>query len=395
LTGKAVAAEYLGQMLMRGTENMTRQQISDELDNYRTRMSASGSPGNLSISIQTTRENLVRVMGIMEEVLRRPTFPAEELELIREEQISGIGQQLTEPTAIASNAVQKKISPYSAEDPRFVASMQEELERAKAVTVDQVRDVYNQMVGASVGELTIVGDFDADKVLPVVDRITNGWKSNVAFERLSREAVSNETGTFEQINTPDKANAAYFAALTIPISDDHPDYPALAVGNFILGANGLSSRLGNRIRQKDGLSYTVQSNLQAASGDPRAVFYIFAISNPDNAQKVHLAVQEELDRLLKDGITAEELEDARKGYLQQQEVRRTSDRSLASMLESLSFYDRDLSFVGDFESKVAALTVEDVNSALRKHIQPQRLYTVSAGDFAKGPAAADAPAAGN
>ena len=383
MKNNATAAEYLPSLLMRGTENMSRQQINDELDNYRAQMRVSGDAGNLTISLQTKRENLVPVLGILEEVLRKPSFPAEELEFIREEQIAAAGQQMTEPTAIASRIVQRKISRYAPEDPRYVPTMEEDLQRTREVTIDQIKSLYKELIGAGVGELTIIGDFDPQQVQPVVDRITAGWKSEVPFERLVRESVENETGDFEQVNTPDKANAAYFAGMTLAMRDDDADYPALAIGNFILGGGGLSSRLADRVRQKEGLSYTVQSSLQTSAVDQRSVFYIFAISNPENANKVHVAVQDELSKLITNGITEKELEDAKKGFLQQQEVRRTSDRGLASLLESYAFIGRDMKFMSDFEEKVKSLTVDQVNAALKKHIKPERLYIVSAGDFAK------------
>jgi len=170
------------------------------------------------------------------------------------------------------------------------------------------------------------------------------------------------------------------------MKDSHPDYPALAIGNFVLGAGGLSSRLADRVRQQDGLSYTVQSNLQASAVDERTSFYIFAISNPANSAKLHEAIQEELKRLMADGITQEELDQAKEGYLQSQQVSRTDENSLIPMLEAYAFIGRDMKYVADFESKIRMLTVENVNAALRKHLKPERLFIVSAGDFESLPA---------
>ena len=381
LKGLAVAAELMPQMLNRGSENMTRQQISDELNNYRARMGVSGAPGTLSVSVQTSRENLVPVLRIVEEVLRHPVFPAEELEIIREEQIAGINQQSSDPVSLAMTAISQKLSPYPTDDPRYVPSPKEEAERVKAVTVEQVKDVYARLVSSAVGELTIVGDFDPEQVVPTVDKLTSDWKSDVAFERLAKDSVNNETGSMEKIETPDKANAAYVAAMTIPMRDSDPDYAALSIGNFILGSSGLSSRLGDRVRQKDGLSYSVQSSLQPSAVDQRTTFFLFAISNPANAPKVHDAIQDELQKLIRDGITQEELDAAKAGYLQEQQVQRTEDRAIATTLESYAFIGRDMKYVADFEEKISKLTVDDVNTAIRKHIDPKRLYIVSAGDF--------------
>jgi zinc protease len=331
--------------------------------------------------VQTSRENVAKVLEIVKEVMKHPLFPKEELEIIREEQIAQINQQMSDPIALAMTNVSRKISPYPVDDPRYVPTMDEEAERVKAVTVEQIKDVYSHMLSSAVGELTIVGDFDPELVLPAVDEFTTGWSSDVKFERLARVSVNNEKGDREQILTPDKPNAAYIAAMTIPMRDDHPDYAALSIGNFVLGSSGLSSRLGDRLRQKEGLSYSVQSSLQPSAVDERTTFFLFAISNPDNAPKVHEAIQDELKKLLENGITAEELEAAKAGYLQEQQVQRTEDRAIVQTLESYAFIGRDMKFVAEFEDKISKLTVEEVNAALKKHIDPQRLFIVQAGDF--------------
>jgi len=381
LDGLAVAAKMLPQLLDRGTENFTRQQISDELNNYRADMSVSGDAGNLSVTVQTNRENLVPVLGVVREILRKPKLPAEELELIREDMLSGMANRVSDPVAIAMNTVTRKMAPYEAADPRYIPELKEDLERVKGVTIEQIQDIYGRLIGASVGELTVIGDFDKDLVVPAVEEFTKGWKSVVPFERIPRVSVNNEVGDFTKINTPDKANAAYFAAMTLPMKDSHPDYPALAIGNFVLGSGGLSSRLADRVRQKDGLSYTVQSNLAPSAVDERTSFYIFAISNPENSTKLHEAIQEELKRLVDAGITQEELDQAKEGYLQSQQVTRTEEMSLIPLLEAYAFIGRDMNYVADYETKIRNLTVEDVNAALKKHIKPERLFIVSAGDF--------------
>lgn len=381
LNGLATAAKLLPKLLDRGTENLTRQQISDELNNYRAEMHISGEAGNLSVTVQTNRGNLVPVLGIVHEILRRPKLPAEELELIREELLSNAAERVSDPVAIATNTVTRKLAPYEINDPRYIAELREDMERTRTVTIEQVQEVYQRLVGAAVGELTIIGDFDKDPVLLASEMLTQDWVSNVAFERIPRISVNNSIGDFVQIETPDKANAAYFAAMTLPMKDSDADYPALAIGNFILGSGGLSSRLADRVRQKDGLSYTVQSNLQPSAVDERTSFYVFAISNPANAGKLRDAIAEEIKRLVSDGITQEELDQAKDGYLQSLQVARTDENSLIPMLEAYAFIGRDMKYVADFESKIRNLTVEDVNAAIKKHLNPARLFIAAAGDF--------------
>ena len=163
--------------------------------------------------------------------------------------------------------------------------------------------------------------------------------------------------------------------------DDDPDYPALVMGNYMFGGGTLSSRLGNRIRQKEGLSYGVTSSLSVSSQDQRAGFTITAIVNPQNLARLQQCALEELDRLLRDGVTAEELDRAREGYLQALKVGRASDSALAGTLGSLRHLDRTMLWEADLEKKIAALTPEQVKSALNRHIDPKKLVVVAAGDF--------------
>ena len=380
--GKAPVARVMGSMMMRGTANLSRQEIKEALDRYRAELSVSGSPGELAVSLKTVRGNLAPVLELVKEILRTPSFPRDELELLKESRLASAEQRLTDPTSIASNTVQRKVSVYDADDPRYIPSLTEEIERIKSVTIEQVKELYASALAAQHGELTVAGDFSADEIIPIVDDFTKGWEADVDYKRIPAKAVENEKGDQQKVNTPDKAQATFFAAMTLPLRNDHPDYAALTLGNYILGGGALSSRLGNRVRQDEGLSYGVASSFQASAIDERSIFYIYAIVNPDNADKLNEVIHEEVNKLLKDGITEEELTSMKQGFLQDQERRRTEDATLVRLMGTHLLTGRTMQFTADFEETFSKLTVDDVNNALRSHIKPERLYVVIAGDFA-------------
>lgn len=391
LNGLGTAAELLPALIDRGTQTRNRQQIADAFNQYRARVSFSGGPGSLTAIIQTTRENLPAVFAVVADVLRNPVFPDHELEIIREEQIAAISQQASSPEFLAFTHAFRRIAPFAPDDPRYEALPEEQIERLKAITSEQIRGIHREMISAVGSDVTVIGDFDTDVMQRALTDFSSGWKSAVPFERIPRVHVANVKGSVESFSTPDKANAAYVAMMTLPLRDDHPDYPAIAIGNFILGSGGLSSRLGDRVRQQEGLSYAIQSDLQPSIIDERSAFLIFAISNPENAPKVSAAIQEELQRLLRDGITAAELEAAKSGYLQEQQVSRSSEPMLAMLIEGYSFAGRKILFLEQQELAISRLTVDDVNVALRKHLQPERLFVVQAGDFPAAPAKPQPP----
>ncbi len=207
------------------------------------------------------------------------------------------------------------------------------------------------------------------------------------YARIENPLTGNVAGSQHRIVTPDKANATYNAGLQFAVRDDDPDYPALVITNFIFGGGSLASRLGNRVRQQEGLSYSVGSSFSASSFDRRAGLSMMAICNPQNIGRVETAMREELDRLLRDGVTKEELELAKQGYLQAQKVRLASDSAIAGLLSELNHTGRTMAYREQLEKQIEALTTEQILAAARKHFDPKKLVIVTAGDF-------DAKAAG-
>ena len=161
-----------------------------------------------------------------------------------------------------------------------------------------------------------------------------------------------------------------------------PDYPAMLMGNYLLGGSS-TSRLFDKLRQKDGLCYGCGSQLSADPQDPYALFLMFAICNPENMDKVDKGAVGELTLLLTKGITREELEAGKTAYLEDRKVGRGDDGSLAGTLRSGLYLGRTFQYQADLEKKLAALTVEDVNRAMTAHLQASRLVIVRAGDFNK------------
>jgi zinc protease len=339
----------------------------------------------LTFSIQAKKETLPAVIDILGQVLREPLLPSEDFDVLKNERLAMLESMRTEPGMLAPRELQRELNTYSKDDVRYVATVEESIERMKQAQYDQVKQLYKQYLGSQAGELTIVGDFDTNACLPVLERALKGWRADKPYTRIAMPLTTEAKGGEHEIRTPDKANATYTAGLMFPMRDDDPAYPALVMGNYILGAGTLSSRLGDRIRQKEGLSYGVSSSLTVSSMDKRAGLMMTAICNPQNIGKVQKAAQEELERLLRDGVTADELEKAKQGFLQAQKVARANDSMLAGMLSNLRYLGRTMAYEAEVEKKIAGLTPEQVNSALRKYVDPKKLVIVTAGDFEAKP----------
>jgi len=387
LKGLIDAADFLQPLMLRGgTKNLSRQQVKDELDKNFARISGGrgpSGPGSMTFVIQTRRANLAAVLEILRQILREPLLPESEFQVIKTEGVTQLESNRSEPTALASNRVARQLSNYPPDDVRYVATLDENIRRTKDATIEQVRKVYNEFLGAEHGEMAIVGDFEPSEALSALNRTFEGWKASQSYERIERPAQSDIKPIKESIETPDKENAVYFAATIFPMKDDAPDYPATAMGNFILGGGSLSSRIADRLRGKGGLSYSAGSMFNANALDPRATIQVFAIYNPMNLDKVVTGVDEEVARILKDGVAEDELKKARDGFLRQLEIGRTEDGGLASSLASNLFIGRTMQFQADLEKAVKGLDVAAVNAALRTHLDPKNLSVVTAGDFKK------------
>jgi zinc protease len=383
LQGLATACRLLPDLMIRGTKTLTHQQIQDELDRLKANLHVSGAAGESTFVIQTRRETLPDVLKLLGKILREATLPESELDILKRSELTDLENALTEPRDLAFNGVRRHLAPYQKGDPRYVATPREAIEMLKAVSAEDLHKLYSEQLGGTHGELAIVGDFDMAQTVPILDGILNGWKAALPYAHISRDFKGLSSGGFEQIETPDKANAVYMAALAFPMRDDDSDYAPLALGDFILGNGSLSSRLGDRVREKEGLSYGVTSVLGASAQDQRTSMTIFAICNPINMEKVRTAIGQELARLLDKGIPADELKGAKKGYLDQEQLGRTRDGALASMLCENLNVGRTMKYYSDLEKRIASLTSDEIISVMRRRIDPKRLFIVTAGDFSK------------
>jgi zinc protease len=345
----------------------------------------------VNVSLQTTKENLIPSVNLVTEILRTAAFSQQEFEKLREEELSDIEQQKSEPRSIANNLYDHALKPYPKDDFRYVMTFDEQVAAIKELKVEDLKSFYDRYYTSTHASLAVVGDFDEQPLLTALHSMLDKWVAPVLYDR-AKSVYFDVASTNTKVNAPDKANAMMLCGFNMEIRDDDPDYPALVLGNYMLGGGFLNSRLATRIRQKEGISYGVGSFMQVDPLDKTGSFGSYAIYNPDNSDRLIAAYKDEIDKMQKDGFTEAELKDAITGYLQGQNVTRAQDRSLAGKLSTNLFLNRTMKWDADLESKIAALKVEDVNAAMRKWIKPEKITFVQAGDFErKAGGKADAP----
>ena len=374
LFGKGVTQPLTWMMLMRGTSRYSRAELADAFD----KLKITGYPNQF----ETTREHLPEALKLVAHVLKEPSFPETEFEQLRQQTLVGMEAGRNEPQSVATRTLAQRFNRYPRGDVRYAGTLDELIEDTKAVRLADVKAFHREFYGTHPAEMAIVGDFDAATIAPLVDTLFGAWRAPQPTAPVL-SSFADVAPTSSSLNTPDKENGFYIARVNLDLNIEDADYPALMLANYIFGEGGLKSRLMDRIRQKDGLSYGGGSDLSAGTLDRDGNFSISAIAAPQNLAKLDAAIRAELVRAVKDGFTTEELAGARSGLMQQRLQNRTNDAALASGWTSYLYRDKTFLWSLELEQKLGAVTLPQLNAAFRKAIDPAKLSVVMAGDQSK------------
>ena len=387
LTGKNAAAQLTAELLMRGTKDKSRQQLQDAIQALNAtirvggggRGAGSGLAG-VSGSIRTTADNLIPAMRLMAEILQQPAFPEADFDQIRQQAITALQRGKTEPGTLASEMLQANLSPFPRTDVRHVRTIDEQIEDLKKVTLDDVKSFYQQFYGASHGDIVAVGPLKTDEVQKASAELFGSWKSASPYTRIDSKYLK-VTPIDKKIEAPDKENAQFYAGLRIQMHDIDPDYAAMVMANYMMGGD-ITSRLSDRIRNHEGLSYSVGSSFSAPADGDAALFSASVISNPTNSPKVEASFRDELRKTLADGFTQKELDTAKAAIRDSRILGRSGDTAILGLIMVRAEVDRTLDWDTQMDQKLAALTLAQVNDAFRRHVSND-VSVVQAGDFKK------------
>ncbi len=373
--GRNTACTLAGEMLMRGTKKRSRAELREAFELLQATVSVSASGATL----ETRREHLGEALGLVAEVLREPAFPASEFEELKRSALTSAQAELSDPAAIASQQLRRHLHPYPKGHWHYEQSIEERVASLEAVTLEQARACHAELIGGTGADIAVVGDFDAAGTAALLERLFGGWKNPVPYARIAKRYFD-RPALERAFATPDKANAVLRAGLNLRLDDTHPDFPALVLANHLLGGSS-TARLPERIREKEGLSYSTYTWFSASPLDPVANFWVSAIFAPQNKARVERAVREELERALRDGFTEAEVAAAKKGLLESRRLARTQDGALVARLAHYLYLERTFAWDIDFERRIAALTPGELRAALRRHLDLARLAVTMAGDF--------------
>ncbi len=380
-TGKRLAASAIDDMLARGTKKHTFQQLKDQWDLLEAQVGFTSQPGAVDVSIQTTRDNFPAVLALVDEVLRESTFPQDQFDIMVKENVTALEDSKSDPQAQAFTTVSRTVAPYPKTHPLYTPSTQEQIDDLKKLKVGELKK-WPAMFGMSNATLAILGDVDPGATKAWVEKTWGAWKSPKPWKRIERKFFPS-TAQDVVLDFPDKASALIASVHSVDMKDDDADAPAMMAANYALGGGGFVSRLTTRLRQKDGLSYFAFSAFQLVPLDATGVFVAGGAMNPENVKKGRAALDEEITKFATSGITAEELDGAKKGLAAGFERNLSNDGNILGMLADGTYLDRRMDYWQKQQAAIQALTVDAVNAAVKKRLKPTTLIKINAGDKKK------------
>lgn len=384
LMNKGLAARYTAEMLNKGTTTKSRQDIVDQLSALKSSISFSGSNGRVSAYINSTEENLMETLALMTDMLKNPKFDATELEKLKTQDLASLEESKSEPQSLVSRRVGLLNNHFEKGHPLYSMTLDEEIAAIKSISVADLKAYHNDFYGVNESASVVaIGNMDEEAIKSYFDENYTNFKSDKPFVEISNK-FRNSKPANEKILTPDKKNAFTLGILSFEGSQNDEDYAALEVASEIFGGGFLNSRIADRLRQKDGVSYGAGGAVSVDSNkdNKNSAIYIYAIYAPENAAKVQQGFKEEIARFIADGITEEELKSAVSGWVQEQNVSRAKDNELSRVINNNLYYGRDMTFHKNIEDQVEKLSVEDVNKVIKKYFKAYEDWTVvNGGDF--------------
>lgn len=402
LKGKNTAAQFAGSLMGSGTKSKTRQQLADEMQKLNARIAVSGGGGggfgggrgggrggaggggvgisSANANISAPAKNFEAALRLAVEMLKEPAYPQAEFDRVIAQRIKALENVPTEPNQLATEMLQRHLSPFAKGDVRYSPTREEQLAELKNATLDDAKKFHDQFYGANYGVFAVEGPMDQAAVQKVAAELLGNWNTAMAYKPMIAAFKKPSAAINNKIETPDKANAQFEASLRFQMAESDPDYPAMLLAGYMFGGP-ITSHISDRIRNREGLSYGANARVLIPTEGDSATLSGTVSLNPVNGPKVEFSFKDELAKTLKEGFKPAEVADAKKAYLDSRMVSRSQDGALLNLLASHEQLGRTMQWDEQLEQKIQALTAEQISAAFRKHINAADLSIVKAGDF--------------
>lgn len=383
LKDKLVALHVLPRILLRGTKKHDYQALNDALAQLKLGFNGSSNwsidnPGKLSFNGTTIGQNLSKALDLVAEILTQPAFDAAQFQLVKQELLAQLKESAQDPAAISEREFSRSIAPFANTDVRYIPSLAEEIKLLEKLNLNEVKLLYTQVVGASAAQFVAVGDLDTSKVKQQIESLFGNWRSPTAFQAIVYK-LQPSVPAVKIFDTVDKKGANVAIGHTFALKDTDAQYPALKIASSIWGSGG-TSRVFGRLRQQEGLSYGAGGMFRADTRDQLGYIAAYAICAPQNVEKSVKAINEELVKFQKDGVTADELSHAKKSYAESKKNALMRDASIVELIARNLELGRELSFESKIDQAISTVDLATVNAAIKASVKPEQVFTIKALD---------------
>ncbi len=369
---KAGLVDLVGSNLLSGTKTRDELQLADLLDNVGASLSPSANRFGVSITGSSLSQDIGVLLEGFSDILQNSTFPEAKVKLFQNRALQGAKRDLDSPSSVAIKLFRKTIYPKG--NPWQVFSTTQTLQ---ALSQADLLKFYQDHYRPDTTILTLVGDFDPATVKAQLEGKFANWKAVGPTPSVVYPVVGKPAGLVRQnANMPGKTQSVtYLGYQSIDRKD--PRYFATLVLNRVLGGDTLSSRLGTEIRDKQGLTYGISSSF-AAFKQPGA-FAISMQTSPKDTEKAVQATLSLLKSVRDQGISETEVSIAKKALVSGYTVGLANPEALAGTFTDNYSVGLPLSELTDFQAKVNAVTLEQVNNAAKELIDPENMVIITAG----------------
>lgn len=365
----------VGAMLDRGTTLHDKIWITEQLDAVGASINFSVNTGALEFNARCLAKDVPLVITLLAEQLRSPKFDAEELDKLKKQTIGGIQRSLEDTGFRASDAFTRAAYPVG--HPNRNPTSDENIASVEKATVDDLKKFHAAHYGPAHLTVIAVGDIDVPQVQAELGKAFSGWTGGSA-PLVTAKATPNDAAREQIVFMPDKTSVNVVIGQTTGLRYGEGDFIPLRVGASILGGASFSGRLMKNTREKEGLTYGIYSNLTNDTfndGD----FRITATFSPALLGKGVASAKKHLGDWFQQGVTAQELDDHKGNLTGSFKIALSTTEGMSQALLNAVNRGKPISWLDEYPVKINAVTLEQVNGAVRKHLKPDEMFIIKAG----------------
>jgi zinc protease len=368
---KSGVATLMGMLLDEGTPAHTGPQIAELIENNGGELSFSSSGGSLKVLSPDRSLGL----GLFFECLAQASFPKDAFERDRVRLLSTIEDTERRPDTRAQQLYRATV--YGSH-PYGRPTLGQRPSVAK-LTPDDCRTFHRQVFVPGNTLVALVGDFDSKEIVAEVTRLTADWKA-APVPQPTVPAVELPQAFTQKIATMPGVDQLYFYMGHVGIRRNDPDYYKLLVMDYVLGTGpGFTDRLSARLRDREGLGYTVSAHITPSANEQPGLFTCYIGTLPEHFARIKQEFLEEIERIRTERPKNEEVEDAKKYLVGNLLLHFTTSERIAGQMLSIERLGLGLSYLEDYRKAVEAVTPDDVKAVAAKHLHPKRMVLAAAG----------------